>query len=56
MGMRSLEFDTPKHVVKNVFYEIPICMRVYVRVCICVCVFMGGRGGVGILIVLLSAS
>ena len=31
MGMRSLDFGAPKHVVKSVFYEILICMGV----CVC---------------------
>ena len=53
--MRSLDFGTPKHVVKSVFYEILISMRVCVCACICVCVSMGGEGE-GILIVLSSAS
>ena len=54
--MRSLDFGTPKHVVKSVFYEVLISVRVRLCACIYVCVFMGGeRGEVGILIVLSSA-
>ena len=55
MGMRSLDFGTPKHVVKSVFYEILISMRVCVCMYMCVCVH-GGGGGLGILIVLSSVS
>ena len=47
--MRSLDFGTPKHVVKSVFCDILISMRVCVCACICMCLSMGG--GKGILIV-----
>ena len=40
-GMRSLDFGIPKHVVKSVFYEILISMRVCVCMHMCVCVHGG---------------
>ena len=42
--MRFLDFGTPKHVVKIVFYEVLISVRVRVCACIYVCMFMGGEG------------
>ena len=42
--MRSPDFGTSKHVVKSVFYEILISMRVCVCMYMCVCVH-GVEGG-----------
>ena len=53
--MRSLDFGTPKHVVKSVFYEVLISMKVCVCVHVYTCVCSWGRRGVEILIVLSSA-
>ena len=52
--MRPLDFSTPKRVVRNIYFEVFISVRVRVCACIYVCVFMGGVE-VGILIVLSSA-
>ena len=53
--MRSLDFSTPKHIMRIIFSRVFISVRVRMCACIYVCVFVGRGVDVGIMIVLSSA-